>query len=113
MTTRQKAFNLCVEFLKTSVIRGERVEEIARGMMGHYDRKDSVHVGGYARPVGWRIDSGKPLLKLKPNTMAVEQVGGVECCEVFTLSEIKEEIEKRWIPETAKIRSSRESRRTQ
>ena len=101
----QQAFELCVSFLKHSVIRGDSVEQIAKGMAGMACSSDWVQVGGYIAPVGWRYP--KKMNKLPPNSIGVEKVNGVECCEVFSIQEVKEEIEKRWIPETAKIRNSR------
>lgn len=101
---RQKAFDCACDFLKVYVIRGDSEESLRTSYMAHYGDDYALCVGNYARPVGWTAVSGRPLVKLKANELAVERVGEMDCLEIFTLHEVIEEIERRWIPTVAEMR---------
>ncbi len=104
MTTREQAFELCVQFLKNSVIRGDSQSDIERSMVGRYGGGFQICVSGYVKPVSrWNTNNGS-LVKLRAGEMAVEQIDGKQCCEVFKVSEVIREIEERWIPTVAKLR---------
>lgn len=111
MTIREQAFEFCVEHLRSQVIRGDTEQEITLGQGGFYGGTDKVSIGGYvwAGEEAWNpANLSHKLTKLEAGEMVVEAIEGVQCCEIFTVKEVVEDIEKRWIPTVAKLRRSRQ-----
>jgi hypothetical protein len=89
MTAREAAKKL----IQYEVLRGDTIDQIARGYQGQCGDDFKAQVGGYM----WRVadlykPDGKPFKKLTNRQIGVQRVGKVEVMEVFKLEEIYKEI---------------------
>lgn len=87
------AIEAAKKLIRYEVLRGDTIEQIARGYGGYCGDDYKAQVGGYMwRDAHLSKPDGKPFKKLTNRQIGVEQVGQVEVMEVFRLEEIYQEI---------------------
>jgi hypothetical protein len=110
-TIRTRAFNLAMDFIKVYVIRGDSVDDLAKGCGGRFGWDGKVQIGGYIHAgverygdISEKWQPGMKLKKLKADEIGVEQVGSERCCEVFKLIDVFRAVEDKYIPTVAAVR---------
>ena len=89
MTAREAAKNL----IRTSVISGLTIDQLAKSYQGICGSDYKAQIGGYMwKDADLEKPDGQPFKHLNNYQIGVERVGKVEVMEVFSLKEIYNEI---------------------
>ena len=77
---------IAIDMIKPYVLRGDTLESLVAGGLGHYGGGCSVHIGGYT------YHGDILIYKAKRDEVVVDQIDGQDCCYKFKVTKLYEEI---------------------
>lgn len=73
--------------IRPYVERGDSLQSLVDGGMGRYSQGNAAQIGGLL------LTAGAPVKKVSTRQIGVSRVDGVECCAVFDLETLYQEIQ--------------------